>query len=141
MTFKTAAAFRKAFVKDIEDMKAELKAFDKKEKAVEKVFAAINCATARKYFETDSHSCIEVGRFKGVTTKSKFEDKVVPALVDYGFKSISDVFETPNQIGVFAKIAGVNVVVALNQRQGLQMLYVEASEKNESGKTRQKLFG
>jgi hypothetical protein len=139
MTFKTASAFRKAFAKDIEDMKADLKKFDKKEKAVEKVFGAIKCATARKLFQTDSHSYIEVSRFKGINTKAKFEYSVIPVLTDCGLKSVSEVFETPNSIGVFAKIAGVNVVVALNPYQNT--LYIEATEKNESGKTRQKLFG
>lgn len=141
MTFKTASAFRKALVKDIEDMKADLKKFDRLEKDTNKVFEAVQCRSAKKCYEADSTFYVMLDDFKGVNSKAKFKDKVVPVLAEYGFKSVSGVFETPNQIGVFAKIAGVNVVVGLNQRQGVPVLYVEVSEKNESGKTRQKLFG
>lgn len=48
---------------------------------------------------------------------------------------VGDVFETPNSIGVFAKIDNEDVTITVNKLNSVDSLYIDISGRNENGLT------
>lgn len=142
MSFKNAASFRRSLIKTIEDMKAELKEFDRREKTVKKVSALLSKSVPNLdvFFEASGEFVLELAKVKKIKSKEDFELCVHPRLDLLGFKNISDVFQTSNTWGVFAKIAGAEVEVFVSKYAPSSYLYVGFSGKNEAGKTRETVF-
>jgi hypothetical protein len=128
--------YRKLLLKDIAAAEENLAAFDARKKATNVIFNGLICVGKECVFQDGQYTIVlpQKDNYRKGIDKASIMDLLGGVMLSSQIEEITNPFETPNSIGVFAKISGEIAKFTINKNAKKQLsIFVEANEKTEDG--------